>query len=111
MIRGLKFFFVVVLIVMTWGTVAASLDRGVMTALRELWPDPWFKVTIYDTYFAFLTFYLWVFYKESSFAVKMCWLAAILLFGNFAIAAYMLIQLFRLSPEADLQELLLRKKQ
>lgn len=110
MIRLLKIFFVIVLIVMTWGTVSACLDRGVMTALRELWPDPWFKVTIYDTYFAFLTFYLWVFYKETSTALRLLWLAAVLLLGNFTIAAYMLIQLQRLEPGAGPQELLLRRK-
>lgn len=109
MIWFLRGFFCVVLIVMTCGTITASLDRGIMTAIRELWPDPWFKVTIYDTYFAFLTFYLWVFYKEISGLKRAVWLALILLLGNFAIAAYMLKELFHLNSGDAPEKILLRR--
>jgi len=94
----LKLFYLFVLGVMTWGTVQASLDRGVMQALAELGPDPWFKVTLYDTYFAFFSIWLWMAWKEDRWLWRFFWLAAVMILGNFAIASYVLMQLFRLRP-------------
>lgn len=104
----LKLLFTAVLAVMTWVTVAATLDRGVFEAGRELWQDKWFQATLCDTYFAFLTFFLWVAYKERCFIRRAVWFFLIMILGNFAIAAYMLIQLFRLKKEDPLENLLLR---
>ena len=42
---------------MTWITVAASLDRSVLQAGSDLWPDLWFRATLMDAYFGFLTFF------------------------------------------------------
>ena len=63
------------------------MDRGVVTAFRELWPDPWFRATMADTYFAFLTIFLWVCYKEKSIVARVLWFLGIMILGNFAIAA------------------------
>jgi predicted permease len=69
---------------------------------------PWFIATLFDTYFAFLTFYVWLAYKETGLVARLLWLLAILLLGNIAMAAYMLLKLFRLPADAPLQTLLLR---
>jgi hypothetical protein len=95
----LKFIFLGVLAVMTYITVKASMDRNVMHALSGLWQDPWVKATLCDTYFAFMVICLWVGYKEKTWPARILWSLAILILGNFAIAAYMLIQLFRLKPQ------------
>jgi len=71
---------------------------------------PWFIATLFDTYFAFLTFWAWLAYKETSNLARLAWLLAICLLGNIAIAGYMLIQLFRLPPTATMSDLLLRRK-
>ena len=71
---------------------------------------PWFIATLVDTYLAFFTFWLWVAYKESSLPMRLLWLLLIFGLGNIAIAGYMLIQLFRLPPQATLEELLLRRR-
>lgn len=107
--RLLITFCLLVLAVMTWATVAASLDRSVVEAGRDLWSDLWFRATLADTYFAFLTFYLWVAYKEPGPLARIGWLLAILLLGNFAMAAFLLRELRRLPPEAPLSDLLLRR--
>lgn len=104
----LKLLFVSVFAVMTWVTVTASLDRGVMEAGRELWNDKWFQATLCDAYFAFLTFYVWVAYKERSLISRVTWFFLIMILGNFAIASYVLIQLCRLKKEEPLENLLLR---
>lgn len=105
---ALKLFFIFVLGVMTWITVTASGDRNVLEAGRDLWSDPWFQATLCDTYFAFITFYLWVAYKEQTTISRVLWFGLIMILGNFAIASYMLIQLCRLKKDAPLESLLLR---
>lgn len=97
--RILMAFFGVVLAVMLAVTVAASLERDVVTAGAALWADGWFRATLADAYFAFLTFYVWVAYKERRAAPRLLWLVLILLLGNFAMAAYMLRALARIPPD------------
>ena len=87
-----------VLLAMLWVTVVASLDRGVWVAAQEIWSDPWGRATLFDTYFAFLTVYLWIAYREASRGSRILWLVLILTLGNFAIATYFLIALYRLGP-------------
>jgi hypothetical protein len=56
----------------------------------------WTIATLMDAYFGFLTFYVWVFYKETRWLMRLLWLAAILLLGNMAMSSYVLVQLARL---------------
>jgi hypothetical protein len=70
---------------------------------------PWFIATLFDTYWAFLTFYCWVVYKEVSWIARTAWLLGILLLGNIAMAVYMLIQLFRVPVNARIEDVLLRR--
>lgn len=86
--RLLAGWFVLVLAAMLAVTVWASLDRDVLTAAAEIWSDPWGRATLFDAYFAFLAVWLWVAWRERGWAARLGWLAAILLLGNFAIAAY-----------------------
>ena len=70
---------IVVLSCMTWITIVATLDRNVLLAGRGLWPDPWFIATLMDAYFGFLTFFVWVAYKERSWTVRSAWFVAIMM--------------------------------
>jgi hypothetical protein len=70
---------------------------------------PWFIATLFDAYFGFLTFYLWVCYKEPSIALRVFWFVAIMLLGNMGMASYMLIQLFMLPANASVKDLLLKR--
>lgn len=108
MIVALRVVFALVLAAMLAVTAAASLDRGVFEAAGELWSDPWFRATLADAYFGFLTVYLWIAYKETGWGARLLWLVLLLALGNIAIAAYLLIQLFRLRPGDPLERLLLR---
>lgn len=108
--KALKGYFLFVLAAMAWTTGRASLDRGVLTALRDLAADPWGLATLFDASFAFLTFCLRLACKESSVLARGLWLAAILLLGNFAMAGYVRLQLFRLPPGATATDLLLRRE-
>ena len=99
--------FLAVLALMTWVTVVASADRGVLTAAAEIWRDPWGRATLFDTYFAFLTVYLWMAYRERGVIPRVLWLIGVLLLGNFAIAAYFLRALHRLGPDRPWTDLFL----
>jgi hypothetical protein len=105
----LKVAFILVLVAMTWVTWTASLDRDVLTAGREIWADPWGRATLFDAYFAFLTVWLLIAWRERGWLARILWLVAILILGNFAIAAYFLIALWRLPKGADWGAIFARK--
>ncbi len=109
MIQILRLLFLVVLITMLVVTTWASSHVALWKTPREVVTHPWFIATLFDTYFGFLTFWLWVAYKETSSAARVLWLAAILLLGNIAMAGYMLVQLWRLPADARMEDLLLRR--
>lgn len=71
--------------------------------------NPWLIATLFDAYFAFLWFWLWVAYKETSWLARAIWLVLILIAGNMAMATYMLIQLWKLPPNPTARDLLLRR--
>ena len=73
--------------------------------------DRWWTIaTLIDAYYGFLTFYAWVFYKERSLVGRLGWFAAIMLLGNMAMAAYVLLQLHRLPAGRPAAEILLRSE-
>jgi hypothetical protein len=109
MIWLLRFVFVGVLVSMLCVTGWASSVVALWRMPRELVAHPWFIATLFDTYFAFLTFWLWVCYKEGTWAARIGWLVGILLTGNIAMAIYVLIELFRLPSDAKIEELLLAR--
>ena len=45
--------------------------------------------------FAFIAFFVWVAWKETTLAVRVLWFIAIILWGNLAMSLYMLVELFR----------------
>ena len=110
MIRGLKGLFLAILAVMLYATASAILDRSLLAAGADLWPDLWFRATLADAYCGFLTFYAWVFYKERGLAARVGWFVAIMLLGNIAMAIYVLLQLARLRPGEPVSRLLLRRE-
>ena len=110
MIWFLRIAFSVVLIAMLCVTSWASGFVALWKMPREVATHPWFIATLFDTYFAFLTFWAWVAYKETSNVARVVWLIAILLLGNIAMAIFMLRELFRVPADAKLEAVLLRRK-
>jgi len=97
----------IVIVGMSVITIAATLNRGMLDAGGELWPQLWFRATLMDAYFGFLTFFVWVAYKEASVIARVAWLIAIMLLGNFAMSGYLLWKLVRMEA-FSWEELLLR---
>jgi ABC-type maltose transport system permease subunit len=99
-----------VLAVMLYVTISASLHQDIISATRQLWPDPWFRATLADAYFGFLFFWLWVSWREQSVAISILWFLLIMTLGNLAMAGYLLLQLRHLRSGENLDGLFIRKE-
>ena len=108
MIWFLRVLFIIVLVSMLGVTSWATMQCTLWDTPRAVATHPWFIATLFDTYWAFLTFYCWVAYKERGWIARIGWLLGILLLGNIAMAIYMLIQLFRVPATAKMEAVLLR---
>lgn len=101
MILFLRLLFVVVIASMLWATTRAGMNQSLGDFARSATiRDPWVIATLFDAYWAFISFYVWIAWKEQSLAARVLWFVAIILLGNFAMAAYMLRELFAVSARA-----------
>lgn len=80
--------------VLYWTGLTAGADRY------------WTIATLLDAYFGFITFYVWVFYKERAWLWRVIWFVLIMALGNMAMSAYVLLALRRLPPGQPLASLL-----
>lgn len=97
--------------VSAWATHHVSI----VPAIADLFANPsqgftpWLVASLVDAYYGFLWFWLWIAYKETSWLTRITWLIAVLFLGNIAMAAYMLLQLWKLPPNPTAADLLLRR--
>jgi len=105
---ALKILFSVIFLWMTVLTIRTSLAVSLWSAWDSFAANPWAVATLYDAYFGFITFWVWVAYKEKALWSSMLWLVLILCLGNIAMSLYVLIQLFRLRPDQPAEALLWR---
>lgn len=98
-------------VVSTWATRHASIVPAIqdLIANPSAGYTPWLVATLFDAYFGFLWFWLWIAYKETSWAMRLIWLALVLGLGNIAMGAYMLIRIAKLPKGATIEDLLLRR--
>ena len=71
--------------------------------------NPWAMATLWDAYFGFTTFFVWVCYKQRSIGLRILWFILIMALGNIAMSAYVLIQLFRLKPGEAVSDVVTRR--
>ena len=95
-----------ILVAMIVVTIDASLKQNLWDAWPGFTANPWAVATLFDAYFGFLTFFVWVAYKEASAARSAFWFVLIMCLGNMAMAAYVLIQLLRLKPGTPVENIL-----
>ncbi len=82
------------LAVTSWASLHQSLGAFVRSATFR---EPWVIATLFDAYWAFIAFYVWVAWKEQSLAARVLWFVAIIALGNIAMAAFMLREFFAVS--------------
>ena len=105
----LKLLFGFIFVFMVTMTIRTSLEIGLAEGWNSFAANPWAMATLYDAYCGFITFYVWVAYREPGWIARVLWFVLIMALGNIAMSAYVLIQLFRLRPE-DGVECLLRRR-
>lgn len=109
---ALKLLFSSILVVMVactlWATSKQSMfDWSGLTAEPNRY---WTIATMSDAYCGFVTFYAWVFYKEHRALPRVLWFVGIMALGNMAMAAYVLLQLFKLAPGEPAAHILTSRK-
>jgi hypothetical protein len=105
----LTLLFIIIPISIISSLVIASRDRSILNVGTVLWSDPWFHATLLDAYAGFITFYVWVAYKESGLAARAVWFVLIMGLGNIATASYVLLQIARMRSGDSWESLLLRR--
>ena len=110
MIWFLRILFIGVLASMLWVTSWASLQCPLFAVPREVFTHPWFIATLFDAYWGFVTFFIWVCFKQTSWLARAAWFVAIMLLGNIAMAAYCLAELFRLPKNGNVADLLTQRR-
>ena len=105
---ALRLLFGAILVTMICVTTWASLRQPVWQwgGLTRAPDNGWTIATLLDAYFGFVTFYVWLAYKERGWLPRIAWLVAILLLGNMAMSAYVLLQLRRLPKDEPMATLL-----
>jgi len=108
MATGLRLLFGFILLSMIGVTSWATLQQPVWEwgGLTTPPDNAWTIATLFDAYYGFITFYVWLAYKEQRWLPRIGWLIAILLLGNMAMSAYVLLQLHRLPANATFATLL-----
>jgi hypothetical protein len=90
-------------------TVWSAAHENILAIPPVVLNDVWFKATLFDAYFAFLSFFLWICYREKSLRLKVFLFFAIVCLGNLAMSIYVLIALYRLKPGEGVEKLFLKQ--
>lgn len=105
MLPFLRLLFIAIFAAMLWVTSWAGVGQSLGDFIAgPVIRDRWVIATLFDAYFAFIAFFVWVAWKETTFAARVLWFIAIILWGNLAMSLFMLVELFRISrlDELDL---------
>lgn len=105
MITFLKILFSALLVWMCYVVITTSMQSSLFREWNFLGSIPWMRATLWDFYTNVFVIFVWICYKEKTILSKGTWLLLLVTLGSIASCIYMLVQLFRLSPEEGLKEL------
>ena len=107
-VTGLRLLFGFILLSMIVVTSWASWQQPVWQwgGLTHPPDNAWTIATLFDAYYGFITFFVWLAYKELRWLPRIGWLIAILLLGNMAMSTYVLLQLRKHPADEPLARLL-----
>jgi len=93
--------------------VAVTSWAGMQVAVWDSWPqfagDRWTIATLFDAYCGFLTFYVWLAWRERGWGARLVWFLLVMGLGNIAMSAYILWQLAALKEGQGADALFTRK--
>jgi len=105
----LKLLFGAIFVWMTVMTVRTMFQMSLSEAWASYAANPWAVATLWDAYCGFITFFVWVCYKETTMVPRAVWFVLIMGLGNIAMSLYVLIQLFRMRDDEPLETLFRRR--
>ena len=125
--RAIALYFILVLVAMTWvswyastaptitslpkyAALAGKEGINVIKGFETVCSEPWGLATMFDAYFGFLAFWLYTAWRERTVGARLGWLVALLVLGNFAIAAYALLCLRAAPGVTDLGQVFFTRK-
>ncbi len=82
-----------------WG----SNQESIIEAFSRLFPETWFKITLFDLYLGLILFSLWVLVREPFWKAAL-WIIGFIFLGNFLTAIYTIWSLNRLKKETKLSD-------
>ncbi len=110
MLLCLRLLFIGIFAAMLWVTSWASVGQPLGEFIAgPVIRDRWVVATLFDAYFAFIAFFVWVAWKETTLALRVLWFIAIILWGNLAMSLYLLVELFRISRLDELDQVFTRR--
>ena len=110
MLLLLRLLFIVILGSMLAITGWAGSQCALFAIPRDVFTHPWFIATLFDAYWAFVTFTVWVAWKEQSAGARLLWFVSVILWGNIAMSLYMLTELFRIRTIDQLGEVFSQRR-
>src|SRR5689334_6704425 len=110
MLVFLRALFLTIIVSMLGVTSWASYHCPLFAVPRDVANHPWFIATLLDAYWGFITFFVWVCWKQTSPLARSAWFVAIMLLGNIAMAAYCLAELFRISAKENVTQVLTTRR-
>jgi Protein of unknown function (DUF1475) len=109
-IVALRFLFTVVLLSMLWVTTWASVQCPLFAVPRGVATHPWFIATMFDAYWGFTTFFVWVCFKQATWTARIAWFLAIMALGNIAMSSYWLSELYMVRTDGKVADLLVARR-
>ena len=106
----LTLLFSAIFVAMITVTIRSSLSMSLSDAWSDYAANPWAIATLWDAYLGFITFYVWVWWKERSLSRRMLWFVLIMSLGNIAMSTYVLIQIRSLSRDEPLHSILVIRR-
>jgi hypothetical protein len=110
MITALRALFAVVLASMIWVTTWAAAQCPLFAVPRSVATHPWFIATLFDAYWGFTTFFVWVCYRQTSWIARIAWFLAIMALGNIAISTYCLAALSLAPRDGRISDILTARR-
>jgi hypothetical protein len=82
--------------------IGVNVWAGRQLSVFDSWPgfqaNPWAQATLLDAYCAFLSFYVWVAWRERTWPRRVIWFVLIMGLGSITMALYALIALAGVRP-------------
>lgn len=92
--RIVRFLSVVLTLVMLATVAYGLVSGGFTTEGSEILGLPWGRVTLIDLYVGLVIFAIWIAIRETRWLARIGWWAALVVLGNLAAAAYLLVASF-----------------